>query len=391
MKPIKNYKSLFVSAFLFILPLVILLVNYTASKLTDYDLFKGGTIMLAFLFLYSLIVIRRNFVYTRESVFLLLFFVFSIPAYFASSFTSVESYVRYFGLISFVPIGFMSGLTWGNYFKVLDERKRDALISVLLIPCITTVVILVIVILISNVGGSRDYVFGVLVYLSLLLYYKKRLWPILLFIVIVYICIVSSKRTGLLCVAAMFPLLLYKFGSFRRKLPRFLFVLLVSLVAFYGAYRYYRYNLSSDSQLSYSIERLENMDDESNEARLSMYTRTLSFIKQSDLISILFGHGCMSTSQLYGHPTHNDYLEILYDYGLFPLLFILGFIVSVVLRIKNSIKKHLPASLVVLSALLIYLLTTMGNCMFTNCPIIFSLMFTLGFSISNLKNSYVNR
>ena len=97
----------------------------------------------------------------------------------------------------------------------------------------------------------------------------------------------------------------------------------------------------------------------------------------------------MGTVNLLGNPTHNDYLEILYDYGLIPLLCIIMFLISLFIRFVKAYKKDHVASLILLSTLFIFGISTGGNCMFTNAPIVFILLFTLGFALTNLRTSRI--
>ena len=47
--------------------------------------------------------------------------------------------------------------------------------------------------------SSRDYVFGFLIFVPLLLYYKNKFLSVIFLVLYLYITIVSLKRTGVLC------------------------------------------------------------------------------------------------------------------------------------------------------------------------------------------------
>ena len=72
---------------------------------------------------------------------------------------------------------------------------------------------------------------------------------------------------------------------------------------------------------------------ESNNERIDMYQGTLNAYDSLSLFEQLFGHGYKAIEKdLYGRPTHNDLLEILYDYGVVALLLYVLFLIGLVYR-----------------------------------------------------------
>ena len=253
MESANHYKRMLFSAIVFVFPISVLLYNYTVSKLSSFEVFSGGTIMLLFLFVWSFIISRNKYMYTREVIYLLSFFVFSLPAYIMSSFGSTESYIRYFALISFVPLGFLTGLAWGARYNSVDGNKGDILLSILLIPAFVTAFVIINGNIITGYDINRDYVFGLVVFLPLLLYYKKNLLPILFLIVVTVICFISSKRSGLLCVLSIIPfMLIIKTKAIKHDIIRLLSVIIVLGCVIYVASRLLP---NIDSQIEYSIVR----------------------------------------------------------------------------------------------------------------------------------------
>lgn len=380
------YKKVLFRLIVFIIPVSILIYNYTASKLYTYQPSSIASITILFLLLYPfyLCIQERKVFQYRETKHLLAFFVFSIPAYFLSHFFSLESYVRYFSLIFFVPLGFMSGFYWAIRFNSIESTKRGGFLTILMIPAIIAAFMIVNSTVFSrfNDDAKRDYVFGVVLFLPILLYYKKILWPVVFLTIDAYICIMSLKRTGMLCVTSIIPFLYFiRLDVKKRGVYRFVTTILISFLV---AFLTFNYLPDITSQFENSIERFSNMDDESNEERWGKYTFVLTEMEQANILTILFGHGCYASVNNIGTPIHNDLLEIAFDYGMIPLFFILVFFFSLLIRGVKSIKVDLSSSMILLSTLVIFLITTMGNCMFTNHIDVFVLMFTLGFALSNL-------
>ena len=68
--------------------------------------------------------------------------------------------------------------------------------------------------------------------------------------------------------------------------------------------------------------RFEAMNEDEGNGRLDIYSDVFVQYLDSDLFSQLFGHGYnMVSVVLKGPSAHNDFLEVLYDYG------IIGFII----------------------------------------------------------------
>ena len=371
-------------ALLIFLPVSVLVYNYTASKLVSYSESRLATPMLAFLFVYASWIVfqNRKCLAVREVKYVVLFFILSLPAFFISSFYSIESYLRYFSLIAFVPLGFMSGLVWSVLFNSIDINHRDLLISVFLVPVIISVLMIANSDILMDDEISRDYVFGFIVFLPLLLYYRNNLLPLVFLVVSAVICMISAKRTGILIVASLILFLLFIKAETKKARESAFIWALVFCCLLLAAY-WILPNLSP--QIENSFGRLGSFYDDSNEVRFSLYERTFSEIQQSGIISLFFGHGCLATVELFGNPAHNDWLEITYDYGILPLLCIVLLFSSLVFKAIKSFKKDLTASLILSSTLVVFFITTVGNCMFTNPVAVFMLLFTLGFAKSNLK------
>ena len=381
--------KLFLQTIVIIIPISVLISDYVASKLETFGQSPFATHMTIFLFLYALYISYKNRKYLncRETRYVLLFFLLSIPAYFMSVFTSLESYIRFFALISYVPLGFMCGLSWGRQFNVVEDKIKDSTVFLLMIPATLASYMIASSTFVSlyneNEDYSRDYVFGIVLFLPLLLYFKKRFWPIIFMIIASCICVISAKRTGIVCVAVIvFFFIAIKVGAKRIKYSKVITTLFLSLLVMFLAYRA---TPDISPQMEIAVERFENLNDESNEARWGKYERISSEIGQANFFTLLFGHGCLASIQKLGSPTHNDLLEITYDYGFLPLTCIIFLFFSLLFRVFRGKKIDLYSSLVLLSTLIILFLTTMGNCMFTNHIFVFVLLFTLGFALSNLR------
>lgn len=158
------------------------------------------------------------------------------------------------------------------------------------------------------------------VYLSIfiipwILSFKKfRIYILLLFLLI---ALFSMKRSLILAVSLTW--LFYFLEIFRgksNKLVAVIFIIVFSFIAL-GVFSY------TNSYTGNAImERLEREETDEGRNRLAIYEVTLSMISNSDITELLTGHGHYGVynDSILKISAHNDFLECIYDYGIFIFL-----------------------------------------------------------------------
>ena len=373
---------------LLILPISILVFNYTMSKLESDQRIGLSSYMLIFLVIYTLYIGYQNLKYfhIREVRYVLLFLCLSVPAYLMSSFTSQDSYIRYLALLVFVPLGFITGLVIGKQFSLIEGKGGDLIITVLMIPAF-----IVIYLFIQTSGGllfevgHRDFVFGMIIFLPLLLYYRNGTLQVIVLFILSFFCLISAKRTGIISVVALIPFVVLTRMKTEKKnvlktiIPIILFISIAYVVS--------EYLPELSPQLDYARSRFDDIEED----RMNLYAQSIQAVESSSLFNFLFGHGCLATVEMYGKPTHNDWLEIIYDYGFLPFLCIFSLVLSLLRRVVKAIKHNWKTSLILFSTMLNYLIVAMLNCMITNHWAVFILLFSMGFALSYLNNLSISK
>ena len=209
----------------------------------------------------------------------------------------------------------------------------------------------------------------------------------ILLIFVTYWSIISAKRTAFLCVGLVFLFLF---------LSNMLSITIKSLFRFMGitivlfGVGYYSYTNYPDfaTQADLIIGRFEDPEDnESNRERIDMYQRAYTAFLSSTLLEQLFGHGYKAIERdLYGRPTHNDLLEILYDYGLISLIVYLLFLINLLAHGINMFRAN-KQNIYLLFTIFNLLLLSMMNCMITNPVFVFVNNFCIGFSLNYFQES----
>ena len=96
---------------------------------------------------------------------------------------------------------------------------------------------------------------------------------------------------------------------------------------------------------------------DSGDPRDELREIAFNMIINSDFFPMLFGHGydMMMYNSPEKLPTHNDYLEVIYDYGIIGFVMYLNFFIQLfifgrkLLKLKSSYAAPLFASIVILS------------------------------------------
>lgn len=183
--------------------------------------------------------------------------------------------------------------------------------------------------------------------------------------------IVRNKKIGfaMICCAVTFLLLSAKRGNIIEGIiPVVLFVIylmksnnalwsrIIIIAALLIAFIYFSYEIQNND---YLLSRYESTLEGNSSERDYIYTTLWSRWINSPLVQILFGHGFLATMRLnsVGYMAHNDWLEILIDFGLTgALLYLLSF----VFLTKNIVlTKDYRVRAILISILSIWFIKTM--------------------------------
>lgn len=376
-------KNIIFELFLIILPLSVQIYNIVASKL-GVEPFPGNLVSLVVLLAASI------FVYFRHSKLLygiieykiaILFTIVSIPVILSHLDSDIDNIVRSLCSVIFVPLGLVIGSIVKSEIQNTDKSTFFSLLLLLPILCIAPM-IQSMPMLVEGTDFGRDAILAVSIFLPIILSIRNKYLKGIFLTMILYWSITSAKRTSLLCIGlAIIFLIIANISNVSGKtFVRFIAVLAVGVAVAYFAYnKYPEFALQTD----YIIERFKDpKDNDSNRERIDMYAGTYSAYSSSLIIEQLFGHGYMAVvNDLYGRPTHNDIMEILYDYGLIALAIYLIFIIKLFIRGFRSFWSN-KQNIFLLFTMCNLLLLSMINCMITNPAFVFVNMFCIGFSIN---------
>lgn len=166
-------------------------------------------------------------------------------------------------------------------------------------------------------GGSNT-VFCVMTVLPFLLLFDNKYIKIAA-IAITVVCIVfSNKRSATLTLAiALLPTLNNMMSGFRSTTAKYI------TIGILGAGAFFLFMYFSDNYLGGRIfDRFESLEEDGGAGRVYIWQYIYNRLMESSFIEWFFGHGHRAVAAL-GVETaaHNDFLEVIFDYGLlgFPV------------------------------------------------------------------------
>lgn len=187
-------------------------------------------------------------------------------------------------------------------------------------------------------GESGDFTINnstiFLVIIPLLFFVRNKWITIGVSVIIIFFIIYGAKRGNI--ISAMLPFYLLVRMNMKSKQSFLSEVLLIIVVTAISYFAYYTM-MNSDYLVSRIAKTLEG--DSSN--RDILYATAFStWLNAENLHNIIFGFGTDGTTNLIGIRAHNDWLEILVDFGILGIFAYLLFHVSIIRTILKN--KHNP-------------------------------------------------
>lgn len=225
--------------------------------------------------------------------------------------------------------------------------------------------------MLAEVFGDREITNNIGYYfvstLPLLYMIEKNVWRNVVLLIILLFVVLSAKRGAILCAIAGIVIYLY-YQYFYKKDFSFKQTFKLSLL-FIGTVVLLSLFVNEDSLVYQRIDKTFHSDDKLAiySRRDDIYASMLDEFLSSDFISFFFGHGYNGTVNLLGYYAHNDWLEILIDYGLLGAIIYLLFVSTSF--VASFSQKNDKLRFCALSVFLIYFMQTIFSMGFTSTSI----------------------
>lgn len=281
--------------------------------------------------------------------FVFVFFVYSIK-YINNKVDKIGRYFMYFFLYAFiVSILINSSLSYSAYLPPLflpvlsyafGYRYGTGVINEKHIVCLFLLLFLLVTFFYISTARTLLFIYGFDVNINIsyiplicspvLFFIKNKYLKIVLLTILLLLLLSSGKRGGLVAFTfgylSVFSL---RSGNVRTTFFKYLLMFLV----LWGVYEYF----SAELMENRTIGRFFDNDGDMTSGRNSIYEEVWTKFFNSSILGILFGHGFFSVNKYLseGMSAHNDYLEVLFDYGLIGIIMYLFLHGTLLFKLKE--------------------------------------------------------
>lgn len=183
---------------------------------------------------------------------------------------------------------------------------------------------------------------------------RRKSYIFLFLILFTVMGIWSIKRLIILSIIViwLFCILLYVKGKLMKKI---VLVILLLLSGFFG------YNFADNALKGELSERINAFETDEGGSRLPIYQLTWAMIQSSSTESMILGHGhnAVRKNSILEFSAHNDFLEVMYDYGLVIFILYLGLFIYVFRRCFSLYKIKSALAFPYTVSLIIFLVMSM--------------------------------
>lgn len=180
---------------------------------------------------------------------------------------------------------------------------------------------------------------------------------ILLLLFMTFVCTVFSNKRGATIIMALIliPTIRMVFSNMKKKGLRNVLVILIGILIVFS-FKYIS-DLYVGGRL---LVRFNEIDETGGAGRMEIWTEVLKSFQDSSLIEQLFGHGHRAVNNLsWATAAHNDFIEVLFDYGVVGLIVYLLIHFILIKRTLQLRKTKNPIFLPYLSMYLIFFTMSM--------------------------------
>lgn len=153
--------------------------------------------------------------------------------------------------------------------------------------------------------------------------------------------VASLKRGGGITLAVMIAVYLFVELAYASGRHRFWYSILAVTVLAIGVAVAIQIDISLDHSLT---SRLASLEADEGSGRLNIYSEAIDLIRDASVFELIAGRGYQSTLAIMGVTAHNDWLEVLIDYGLVGLSLYSLLHFCLVVRMCRLIRRRSPCA-----------------------------------------------
>lgn len=238
-----------------------------------------------------------------------------------------------------------------------------------------------------NVERQSNTSYTVLYFLPIMLCVNNKWLRYIAIMLVSLVVMFSLKRGGfiavLLAIAVYFYIDQIKLKGKQMKLWGWLLFLGLGVAAYFAVIRVNNVLLNN-----LLFDRMSMIDETGGSGREYIYKDVFSLIGSGHILNFIFGHGwCATARDTLTHLTaHNDFLEVLYDFGIVAFVLYIMFVVELFKVAKRMIREKSIYAPAIGTSLVIFLTNSMVSHIWIYCR--FLLIFAVFWGIINATYKY---
>ena len=238
--------------------------------------------------------------------------------------------------------------------NISNKDEQNKISTILMIAFIINVLFILINskhLILSQINS----IYYIVLLFPVLFLFKNKYFRIVLTLITFYLVIISTKRVAFLVILSISILpvaFTYKYLNNFKKVRAILLVFIIIVIALFS------YNEILEYLKNVNIwNRLTMLSEDGGSGRMDIYKSVILGIKNSNFINICFGHGFLGVyvNNISTTSAHNDFLEIMYDYGIFGLISYIVFIINWFKNFYLNAKGSIISNKMFISSLIIFI------------------------------------
>jgi len=207
--------------------------------------------------------------------------------------------------------------------------------------------------------ASVSHVYYIILLLPWILTFKNKTVKNLLLLLTIIVTVLSAKRGAILTVGLIAIIYLYfDYIVFMRGVKKIYGVVIGMVLGLLIVYSFIYLNDINDG---YLLQRFENVEEDKGSGRLYIYEEVLHLYDRLPWEMKLFGasHNSVIKTTSVGLSAHNDYLEVLYDYGIIGFFLLISFLLIIIRNTRHLYRIRSRVFVAYFASLIIFLIMTM--------------------------------
>lgn len=270
-----------------------------------------------------------------------------------------------------------------EYSKDCEEEYTENFINLLSIGYVLLSIFIIIKIIeyrvqIVDIGGVNE-IYTILLAFPIIFACKNILIKSIAQLSTIVMVLLALKATAVIAILAAYGTFFFVSPKIDNKkiskwIIRIIFFLLVAIAAIYVINSFGIVELEGGL-----LNKFLEVDSTGGSGRIDIWKDSMKIQSESSLVEFLLGHGYNTLVNYIGFSAHNDFIEVMFDYGLIGLVLYVFIYIILIKQTKMLIKnKNKYAPILAVSTAMTFVVSMTShlviyNGLLTNCAIVWGL------------------